>query len=95
MKRLRAAAAIILVLLLLCAALPCAVLAAGEGESHETTVLFTHDLHSHFLPQTAADGGESGGYARLATVLRQERAQHPDSVHLKSAGAAYHGSPGL
>ena len=41
MKRLRAAAAIILVLLLLCAALPCAVLAAGEGESHETTVLFT------------------------------------------------------
>ena len=58
-KRLRAAAAIILVLLLLCAALPCAVLAAGEGESHETTVLFTHDLHSHFLPQTAADGGKS------------------------------------
>ena len=82
MKRLRAAAAIILVLLLLCAALPCAVLAAGEGESHETTVLFTHDLHSHFLPQTAADGGESGGYARLATVLRQERAQHPDALTL-------------
>ena len=82
MKRLRAAAAIILLLLLLCAALPCAVLAAGEGESHETTVLFTHDLHSHFLPQTAADGGESGGYARLATVLRQERAQHPDALTL-------------
>ena len=82
MKRLRAVAAIILVLLLLCAALPCAVLAAGEGESHETTVLFTHDLHSHFLPQTAADGGESGGYARLATVLRQERAQHPDALTL-------------
>lgn len=82
MKRLRAAAAIILVLLLLCAALPCAVLAAGEGESHETTVLFTHDLHSHFLPQTAANGGESGGYARLATVLRQERAQHPDALTL-------------
>lgn len=82
MKRLRAAAAIILVLLLLCAALPCAVLAVGEGESHETTVLFTHDLHSHFLPQTAADGGESGGYARLATVLRQERAQHPDALTL-------------
>ena len=82
MKRLRAAAAMILVLLLLCAALPCAVLAAGEGESHETTVLFTHDLHSHFLPQTAADGGESGGYARLATVLQQERAQHPDALTL-------------
>lgn len=82
MKRLRAAAAMILVLVLLCTALPCAVLAAGEGESHETTVLFTHDLHSHFLPQTTADGGESGGYARLATVLQQERAQHPNALTL-------------
>ena len=74
--------AMILVLVLLCTALPCSVLAAGEGESHETTVLFTHDLHSHFLPQTTADGGESGGYARLATVLQQERAQHPNALTL-------------
>ena len=82
MKRLRAVAAMILVLLLLCSALPLGTLAAGEGESYETTVLFTHDLHSHFLPQKTADGGESGGYARLATVLRQERAQHPDALTL-------------
>ena len=82
MKRLRAAAAMILVLVLLCTALPCSVLAAGEGESHETTVLFTHDLHSHFLPLERADGGESGGYARLATVLQQERAQHPNALTL-------------
>ena len=82
MKKLRAVAAMILVLLLLCSALPLGTLAAGEGESHETTVLFTHDLHSHFLPQKTADGGESGGYARLATVLQQERAQHPDALTL-------------
>ena len=82
MKRLRAAAAMILVLLLLCAAFPGAVLAAGEGETYQTTVLFTHDLHSHFLPQKTADGGESGGYARLATVFQQERAQHPDALTL-------------
>lgn len=82
MKRLRAVAAMILVLLLLCGALPVGTLAAGEGESYETTVLFTHDLHSHFLPQETADGGESGGYARLATVLEQERAQHPDALTL-------------
>ena len=48
----------ILVLLLLCSVLPLGTLAAGEGESYETTVLFTHDLHSHFLPQKTADGGE-------------------------------------
>lgn len=82
MKKLRAVAAMILVLLLLCSALPLGTLAAGEGESHETTVLFTHDLHSHFLPQKTADGGESGGYARLATVLQQERAQNPDALTL-------------
>lgn len=80
MKRLRAVAAMILVLLLLCGTLPLGTLAAGE--TYETTVLFTHDLHSHFLPQETADGGESGGYARLATVLQQERAQHPDALTL-------------
>lgn len=80
MKRLRAVAAMILVLLLLCGTLPLGTLAAGE--TYETTVLFTHDLHSHFLPQETADGGESGGYARLATVLQQERAQHPNALTL-------------
>lgn len=46
----------------------------------ETTILFTHDLHSHFLPQSTEDGGESGGYARLKTAIDRERAQHPDAL---------------
>ena len=46
----------------------------------ETTILFTHDLHSHFLPQSTEDGGESGGYARLKTAIGRERAQHPDAL---------------
>ena len=50
--------------------------------SHTTTVLFTHDLHSHFLPQATADGGESGGYARLMTALEREREEHPDALTL-------------
>ena len=49
---------------------------------HQTTVLFTHDLHSHFLPLERADGGESGGYARLASALEQQRALHPDALTL-------------
>ena len=57
-----------------------AALAAGAGESHTTTVLFTHDLHSHFLPIAAAEGGESGGYARLMTALEREREEHPDAL---------------
>ena len=53
---------------------------AAQGPDRETTVLFTHDLHSHFLPQPTGDGGESGGYARLKTVIDREKAAHPDAL---------------
>ena len=57
--------------------------AVAEGctqETNVTTILFTHDLHSHFLPQSTAEGGESGGYARLKTVIDRERAVNPDAL---------------
>ena len=47
-----------------------------------TTILFTHDLHSHFLPQSTENGGESGGYARLKTAIDTERETHPDALLL-------------
>ena len=70
--------ALLLALLLtaLCAAPPAA---AAEPEQ-EATILFTHDLHSHFLPQPTAAGGESGGYARLKTVIDEERAMNPAAL---------------
>ena len=49
-------------------------------ETNVTTILFTHDLHSHFLPQPTAEGGESGGYARLKTVIDGERAMNPAAL---------------
>lgn len=76
-KRFHRVSAFFLAVLLLCSLLP--ALAAGSG-SHTTTVLFTHDLHSHFLPQPDGTGGESGGYARLKTALERERAAHPDAL---------------
>lgn len=48
----------------------------------ETTILFTHDMHSHFLPIENADGSESGGYARLKTAIDREKAAHPDALVL-------------
>lgn len=74
----RLAAALLAALLLLCMLLP----AAAENTTNETTILFTHDLHSHFLPQPTDDGGESGGYARLATALAQQRRAHPNALTL-------------
>lgn len=47
----------------------------------ETTILFTHDLHSHFLPRSV-EGGESGGYARLMTAIKAEKEKYPDALLL-------------
>ena len=49
---------------------------------NETTILFTHDLHSHFLPVEDEEGGQSGGYARLKTAIDQEKELHPDALVL-------------
>lgn len=46
--------------------------AAPEGPG-ELTILFTHDTHDHFLPANSEEGGEYGGYVRLATLLKEER----------------------
>ena len=77
MKHFRRVSAFLLTILLLCSMLP--ALAASPREN-TATVLFTHDLHSHFLPQPDGTGGESGGYARLKTALDRERAAHPDAL---------------
>ena len=49
-------------------------------ETKQATILFTHDLHSHLLPATDMDGGEYGGYARLMTVINQQKALFPDAI---------------
>ena len=54
---------------------------AAEKEK-QVTILFTHDLHSHFLPQPTEGGKESGGYARLKTVIDAQKALHPDALLL-------------
>ena len=54
--------------------------AAGQAEQTPVTILFTHDTHSHLLPQADEEGGEYGGYTRLATLLEEERAQAEGAV---------------
>ncbi len=79
MKRLRVAAGFLPVLILMLLFLP-GVPAEAAPQAYETTVLFTHDLHSHFFPQSDGAGGETGGYARLMTALERERAARPDAL---------------
>ena len=81
MKFRRFSAFFLALLLAALCALPVGAVAEGcTQETNVTTILFTHDLHSHFLPQSTAEGGESGGYARLKTVINQERVAHPDAL---------------
>ena len=59
----------------------CVIPSTAETAEDEITVLFTHDLHSHLLPAAnETGGGEYGGYARLMTVIREQKAKDPDAI---------------
>ena len=67
----------LLTLLSLCI-LPGTAEATAEDE---ITILFTHDLHSHLLPAAnETGGGEYGGYARLMTAIKEQKAIDPDAI---------------
>ncbi len=53
---------------------------AALAENEEITILFTHDLHSHLLPAIDEDGKEYGGYARLKTLIDEQKAIDPDAI---------------
>lgn len=73
-----------------CALLAAALLAgaaalpalAAQPSGEQVTVLFTHDMHSHFLPVGDGQGGTYGGFARLKTAIDQQKALHPDALLL-------------
>ena len=67
---------ILLLVLLVSMVLPAA---AAENRGN-VTILFTHDLHSHLLPSDDVEGGEYGGYARLMTVINQQKALYPNAI---------------
>ena len=53
----------------------------AEDGGQEITILFTHDLHSHLLPSANESGeGEFGGYARLMTAIKAQKAKDPDAI---------------
>ena len=67
-----------LMLQLLVGLMPGALAVTQPGQ--EVTILFTHDLHSHLLPANDEEGNSYGGYARLKTVIDQQKLLHPDAI---------------
>ena len=79
MRRKKYALVVCLLLLALCC-IPAA--AAAEETPEPLTILFTHDTHDHFDPDAAG----RGGYARLATLLKEQRAAAEGPVITVDAG---------
>ena len=64
---------------------------AGAGnKDRELVILFTHDLHSYFLPhQILTEEGnqmQQGGYAKLAYLIKEQRMLHQNKTLLVDAG---------
>ena len=54
----------------------------AESENNDVMILFTHDLHSHFLPAIDENGEEYGGYARIMTAVNEQKKKNPDALLL-------------
>jgi 2',3'-cyclic-nucleotide 2'-phosphodiesterase (5'-nucleotidase family) len=64
--------------------------------AQEITILFTHDLHSMFVPHRVQNAAGTfvlrGGYASLYTAIQQAREQYPGQTVLVDAGDFSSGS---
>ncbi len=69
----------------------------NSNQTNNLTILHTNDLHSHFLPvdtnmQDCAQGTECyGGFARLQTLINQER-KNGEQILLLDAGDRFSGT---
>lgn len=79
MKQIKRLLASLVALLLVLGVMPVSAEVESKME-HQSTILFTHDMHSHFLPVPSGNGGESGGFARLATLVREQKERYPDAL---------------
>lgn len=70
----------IFALLMVIATLTCLAPAVLANGADDVTILFTHDLHSHLLPALDENGKEYGGYARLMTVIKEQKEKYPDAI---------------
>jgi 2',3'-cyclic-nucleotide 2'-phosphodiesterase (5'-nucleotidase family) len=62
---------------------------SGGSDVRSLTILHTSDLHARFLP----DSEGRGGFAQVATAIRQEQARAPDSTLVLHAGDFVQGTP--
>ena len=82
----------------LCRCLPAAhrQLRLREAAGKTLDVVFTHDTHSHLNSFSTVIDGEStevGGFARIKTVIDEQKAENPDTL-VVDGGDFFHGYAG-
>ena len=81
--------ALLLIVIVLAAFLPLPGIAVPD-QNRQLTILFTHDLHSHFDPNKVVNEQDEvvllGGLARLAAIIEREKAANPGRVLVVDAG---------
>ena len=83
MKKIFSHFTVLILLIALTASVCSGVFAQGNASDDEIAILFTNDLHSHLRPSANENGvGEYGGYARLMTLIKQQKAKAPNAVLL-------------
>ena len=53
----------------------------AKEDTDSITIMFTHDMHSNLLPFLSEEEGvisEIGGYARLISLINNERQKNPE-----------------
>src|SRR5664280_3466879 len=70
---------------------------AAGNKDRELVILFTHDLHSYFLPHhiLTEEGNQmqQGGYAKLTYLIKEQRLLHQNKTLLVDAGDFSMGTP--
>ncbi len=56
------------------------IMGFSAESAEEYSVIFTHDLHSRFLPVLGENEKYEGGYARLMTKMEEVREKYPQSI---------------
>ena len=67
----------------------------AKEDTDSITIMFTHDMHSNLLPFLSEEEGvisEIGGYARLISLINNERQKNPEAL-LLDAGDYSMGTP--
>ena len=72
----------LVILLALALSLSVSQVWAADETAEEITILYTHDMHSSFLPKEGPDGHSRGGYARLKTLIDEQKEEHPNALVL-------------